>query len=365
MSEITTDQNNGSGKSKVDKDGNEISHREKRIAGIIMIFFMIMCTMGIIAYWPDRLPDPKKDIAPLYQHKLFNICLVGIPQDICCPDSSYKQTIEQDTSTKATVRKNAGNNNDTTKNKDSVDQKIDTGKSASGKPPAAINTIKNNSAVPFWLEKSKGKLIHLNTILLLLVALGGFLGNMIHITTSFTTYVGSGKFKRSWLLWYCLKPFTASALAIGIYFIFRAGFLNMSDGGQSINLYGLMSISVLAGLFTDKATEKLKEIFEVIFKAKEQRPDTLVDQFKITGISPTTIEKEKENKLILIGENLGKQKLIVTINNEKVTNPLFTSSAINISYKIPDSQLAKDKFMLSVKDEKGTEHFSAILDLKP
>jgi hypothetical protein len=119
--------------------------------------------------------------------------------------------------------------------------------------------------------------IQFNTLMLLLVATAGFLGNMIHIASSFTTFIGSNQFKRSWILWYCVKPFTASALALVIYFAFRAGFLNSNDPGNTLNIYGIMTVSALSGLFTDTATQKMKEVFEVIFKPKETRPDSLED----------------------------------------------------------------------------------------
>jgi hypothetical protein len=98
---------------------------------------------------------------------------------------------------------------------------------------------------------------------------------MIYIATSFTTFVGAGKFKKSWILWYCVKPFTAAALALGMYFVFRGGFLNMSDDSTNINLYGVMTLSILTGLFTDRATLKLKEVFDVLLKPSEERPNKL------------------------------------------------------------------------------------------
>ncbi|HEX7903638.1 MAG TPA: IPT/TIG domain-containing protein [Chitinophagaceae bacterium] len=335
------------GKNITDNDGNEISRLEKWMAGIVLMLFTVISALGIIAYWPDRLPDPSQKIASLYEHKLFHICLVRIPDSICCPDSvnipisTYKDSNIPQPATKQL--------------RDSLDSLITI---------SPADSLPNKKVTVLSARAEAKELIHLNTLLLLLVAFGGFLGNMIHVSTSFTTFIGAGKFKRSWLLWYWVKPFTASALAIGIYFIFRAGFLNMSDGGQSINLYGLMTVSIMAGLFTDKATEKLKEIFEVIFKSKEVRPDPLVDPFKITGITPSIIERGKENKLTLAGENLDKQKLLITINDEKMANLLITSTTITIAYTIPESQKDKTKFRVSVKDEKGKEYFAAELEVK-
>ncbi len=199
-------------------NGSEITATGKWWAGIIMILLTAACCFFIIAFWPDRLPSPKEKIRPLYVNKLFHVQLAGIPSS----DSTVKEDLAKIPST----------------------------------------------------ELYPG-LIHLNTILLLLVATAGFLGNMIYIATSFTTFVGAGKFKKSWLLWYCVKPFTAAALAIGMYFVFRGGFLNMSDDSTNINLYGVMTLSVLTGLFTDRATLKLKEVFDVLLKPAQDRPNKL------------------------------------------------------------------------------------------
>jgi len=182
---------------------NPISLLGKIVAGILLVLFTVASIYFIIAYWPDKLPDPKGNIAPLYRHQLFHITLAGIPDS------------QQNTAT--------------------------------------------------------GALIHINTVLLILVALGGFAGNMIHIATSFVTFIGDKKFERSWILWYCVKPFTAAALALGFYFVFRGGFLNTSAEAPNINLYGVMTIAILTGLFTDTATLKMKEVFEVLFKPKDER----------------------------------------------------------------------------------------------
>src|SRR5688500_17518431 len=71
----------------------------------------------------------------------------------------------------------------------------------------------------FQVRLHDNSTLHINTIMFLLVALAGFTGNMIHIATSFTNYVGSEKFKSSWLLWYFVKPFTAAALAVIFYMV--------------------------------------------------------------------------------------------------------------------------------------------------
>jgi len=199
--------------------------------------------------------------------------------------------------------------------------------------------------------------IHINTLLLILVAFGGFLGNMIYIAASFTTYVGSGKFRRSWTLWYCIKPFSAAALAITLYFVFRGGFLNMSDQSANINIYGLMTLSLMAGLFTDRTTIKLKEIFEVLLKPKEERPDTLEDNGpKVAEVKADPLEAGKAVLITLAGTNLDKGKAEIVIEGTPVTADLdLKPDSISFSYTLPDELKDKKSVTLSVKLEKEKE----------
>jgi hypothetical protein len=225
------------------------------------------------------------------------------------------------------------------------------------------------SAVP-PPTRSAGKnysLIDLNVLLMFLVAVGGFLGNMIHIATSFTAFVGSGTFNRRWILWYFVKPFTAACLALGLYFVFRAGFLNYSADPTGINLYGIMTIAILAGLFTDKATLKLGEIFEVVFtlkkdgKSGDTRPDPLIPAAaKVKKIPPDILSPTDNNTIVITGENLDKTPFGFTINDEALAadKVKITASTITIQYQIPATQAGKNEFVLTVTDEKKAVVFT-------
>jgi hypothetical protein len=197
--------------------------------------------------------------------------------------------------------------------------------------------------------------IHLNTVLLILVSIAGFLGSMIHIASSFTNFVGTGKFKRSWVLWYIVKPFTGSALAIVVYVVFRGGFFSFNDPAN-INIYGMVTLAFFAGLFADDATLKLKEVFEVIFKPRDTRPDKLENgSFAIKAITPDKLLPDRENVIMVSGEGLNKKKLVIKINGEAVTNSVVKADTIVITYKIPDTQKDKKEFKLVISDEQGKE----------
>jgi len=357
---------------KKDFDGNEILAWEKVIAGLLLLLFTLGGALMIIRYWPDRLPTDGK-IAPLYINEPFHVRLACLP-DICCPDciDSVASDAKPKPNAPAVVKSPAATDSPaSTSSVTATDSPGTTASTVATTAPETTATTSPGSNVTSGTEGNQGtryykrnELLHINTLLLILVGLGGFVGNMIHVATSFTTFVGAGKFKKSWLLWYCIKPFTAAALAIGIYFVFRGGFLNMSDGGASINLYGLMTISLFAGLFTDKATEKLKEVFEVLFRSKEDRPDPLVSKFKIVSISPLIVEKDKVNKMTLTGEKLDTEKFKISINNEDVSDIKISAGTITFDYTIPDTQNNKKTLTVSVKDDKGKEQYTAELTVK-
>jgi hypothetical protein len=110
--------------------------------------------------------------------------------------------------------------------------------------------------------------------LLILVLLAGAMGSFIHAATSFSNYVGEGKIDKKWIWWYILRPIIGMAVALTFYMIFRAGlFAGMQI--ELLNIYGVLTLAALSGLFTDRATLKLEEIFQSLFKPKDERADKL------------------------------------------------------------------------------------------
>jgi hypothetical protein len=324
----------------------EINTAGKVAAGILLVLFTLAPIWLIMAYWPSSMPDPnaKNKIKPLYIDELYHIRLACIPDSACCADTFWVKNAVVDTNRK--------------KNVDTITAKAD-------------SSIKPAAGTPSFPEQhyyTKSDLIDLGTLMLILIAAAGFLGNMIHIATSFTTFVGNNQFKRSWILWYSVRPFTASGLALGLYFVFRGGFLNYNADAAGINLYGILTISVLAGLFTDKATNKLAEIFEVVFGSKkgDNRADKLENTVaKITAISPDKLETGKENTITITGENLDKSKLIFKINEEVIDREkiTITPKIITVLYTIPSSQTGKTAFKLQVLDEKNKELFPKVFSV--
>ena len=107
---------------------------------------------------------------------------------------------------------------------------------------------------------------------ILIATVAGSLGSYIHLATSFADYVGNRQLVRSWAWWYILRPFIGAALAVIVYFVVRGGLVMGSSGAENLSPYGIAAIAGLAGMFSRQATDKLREVFENLFRT-ESLPD--------------------------------------------------------------------------------------------
>jgi hypothetical protein len=114
---------------------------------------------------------------------------------------------------------------------------------------------------------------------LALVVVTGALGSYIHLATSFADYLGNRQFVKSWEWWYALRPFIGSALAVAVYFAARGGLISGGAGAGDLSPYGVCALAGLSGMFSKQATDKLREVFENLFKTdKPPRADPLKAQ---------------------------------------------------------------------------------------
>jgi len=332
-------------------NSNQINFWGKLTAGILLTLLTTAAIVFIIAFWPNKMPPVKDgDDGAWYVNCLFNITLIEKTDAAIVnnKDSLVKNTL-------LNPKKTAGSKDSSNINKDSA--AVGKLRDSLLKPENALMTQTSITNSPENVNR-----IHLNTILLLLVALMGFLGNMVHIATSLTTFVGMGTFQRSWVLWYFVKPFTAAGLAIILYFIIRAGFLSYGSGASGISLYGILALSALAGLFTDSATLKLKEVFEVIFKPKDERSGRLQgDEFMVATIEPQTIPPSGETNLVLTGKNMNLAGIKITIDGNEIIPATRNTDKLEIKYT-PAAGAAKAE--LAIADKAGKQLYKKEIMIK-
>jgi hypothetical protein len=108
---------------------------------------------------------------------------------------------------------------------------------------------------------------------LLLVILFGAIGAYIHAATSFVDYAGNRKFTASWTWWYVLRPFVGMALALIFYVTIRGGFFAQEAQTEDVNPFGIAALAGLSGLFSKQATDKLREVFDTMFRTEHGRGD--------------------------------------------------------------------------------------------
>ncbi|MGH2867082.1 MAG: hypothetical protein ACRDNK_05860 [Solirubrobacteraceae bacterium] len=119
--------------------------------------------------------------------------------------------------------------------------------------------------------------VHVNasTALILLAVNAGALGSMIPAATSLADYVGNRQLYASWIVWYVMRPLVGSLLALLLYFALRGGFLSSGAQSSALNPYGVAALASLSGLCSNQATDKLRDLFEAVFRAGSSRADEL------------------------------------------------------------------------------------------
>jgi hypothetical protein len=112
------------------------------------------------------------------------------------------------------------------------------------------------------------------TRLLLIVALAGSLGGLVHSLRSFYWYYGNRELVRSWWAYYFLLPFVGAVLGTIFYIVIRGGFFAAQATVQQTNPFGFAAIAALVGMFSEAAVIKLKEVAENLLKKPPKGENT-------------------------------------------------------------------------------------------
>lgn len=326
---------------------------EKILAGLLLIFFTMASFFTLMAYWPNRVTSGGCNV---YQNKLFEINLIATDCNSQTaivtttatnkqPDQAVKKEEVKDKPAAVAVKPLTGQAKlDSIKKADAVARALAAAK--------ALEKSKNQK--PQQKEIKHADVIPLNSLILILVAAGGFLGNMIYVSKSFTAFVGSGRFKRQWLLWYFVKPFTAMGLALIVYLALNS---DADAAAKGVNINSIVAVAALTGLFTDIAMIKLRDIFEVIVRPSEDKTLKQVPTVKIDlkNIKPAKIDVNQLCNIEIPGENLDVKKLVIMFDGKEIKDARITSKLIRFSYEVPVADRGKTEFEIEIKDEAGKE----------
>jgi len=216
--------------------------------------------------------------------------------------------------------------------------------------------------------------------ILIIVFLSGIIGSSIHSMTSFATYLGNRSEKISWVWWYYLRPFIGACLALLFYALIRGGFLAAGSQPSDINLFGVVSVAGLVGMFSKQAIDKLRELFDNFFriqagKGDDIRTDKLMDK-KLVNDVMLPVEKivfftlpkefdESEIKLSVLYEKFnGMVTRLPIVTQELVVKYLIHESILNkfIAKHSIKNDTQKDPKSLTLKDMTSDEYFRKFIE---
>ncbi len=114
--------------------------------------------------------------------------------------------------------------------------------------------------------------------LIVVVALSGALGGLVHSLRSFYKYVGNRKLMWSWFAMYILLPFVGTCMGLVFYLVIRAGFFSPQAHVEETSPFGFAALAALVGLFSEQAVLKLKDVSETVFTKGEVRKDDIASR---------------------------------------------------------------------------------------
>ena len=129
--------------------------------------------------------------------------------------------------------------------------------------------------------------------LFVIVFFAGLLGAFVHSATSFADYAGNRRLTLSWVWWLLLRLPIGATLALIVYLLIRGGLLIGSSSGSDLQPFGIAGIAALTGLFSKQATDKLREVFDTLFRTADgdaARGDKLENPVPVlTGVEPDSL----------------------------------------------------------------------------
>ncbi len=130
-------------------------------------------------------------------------------------------------------------------------------------------SIDENRTIPLFLGIVS---LNLNAELtmILVVIFSGVTGAFVQSLGSIAFHQANKDLTAEWTAWYVTRPFIGAGLALAIYLVLRAGFIGVGTDASSINIFGTAAIAAISGMFTDKATTKLKEVANTLLRSEEK-----------------------------------------------------------------------------------------------
>lgn len=203
------------------------------------------------------------------------------------------------------------------------------------------------------------------------------LGGYVHMATSFATYAGNRTLEASWVWWYVLRIVIGVALSVIFYTVMRGGLLAGNAPSSAVSPYGFAAVAGLVGMFSKQATDKLRELFDTLFRVEKggdnEREDKLLDT-AIENIDPARVPLNTTQRLRVFGKNFSKNSVVMVGGQEQQTT-FVTAQELTVELaartapgklevRVRQGMLVSDAVSL-VFGEPEPENFASIGRLEP
>jgi hypothetical protein len=142
---------------------------------------------------------------------------------------------------------------------------------------------------------------------LLVVLLCGALGGLLHATKSLVAFVGNQTFVSRWALFYFTRPVLGAIMAFLVYLVLNGGLAK--DPAQGMGIFSVAAVAGLVGLFSDQASMKLKEIFDVVLGPKSDARGNKLQEGPskptIVAVSPAKLAVGATGPIMLVVKGSG------------------------------------------------------------
>ena len=196
--------------------------------------------------------------------------------------------------------------------------------------------------------------IHRELQLLLVVVFAGALGTFVHTMKSAQAFIGNGTMKRSWYWWYITAPCVGSSMSLIFYAVLRGGFLIGAPADEKfVSPFGVLVIGALVGMFSDKASLKLKDIFDTIFKADGDPRSGKLHAPVIHSLDPSTVQAGSTQEVKVLGERLGKVT-VIRFNSTDLPVQILSDREVRFTLKPEHIAKAGTLQIVAIDPENGT-----------
>jgi hypothetical protein len=133
---------------------------------------------------------------------------------------------------------------------------------------------------PAWLTEVVGPKHSVVEAFIMMFAAG--IGSNVSTILAYLQHAsGDRDFHRRWIPWYVGRPLMGILLGLIFYFVLKGGLWAMTPSGQitdELNSLSLAAFGALVGLFSKNAIEKLREIFNSLFRTQQESNQELLNR---------------------------------------------------------------------------------------